>query len=58
MRKGEIGSLVVSSCLFPRYRIGDLIKCVGSNYNYYTVIGREKRFARIKHLFERIFDTF
>ena len=58
MRKGETGSLVVSSCLFPRYRIGDLIKCVSTDYNYYTVIGREKRFARIKHLFERVFDTF
>ena len=58
MKKGEIGSLVVSSCLFPRYKIGDLIKCVDTNYNYYTVIGREKRFAMIKHLFERIFDTF
>lgn len=56
LRKGEIGSLVVSSCLFPRYKIGDLIKCVGGNY--YTVIGREKRFTRIKHLFDRMFDTF
>ena len=56
LRKGEIGSLVVSSCLFPRYKIGDLIKCVAGNS--YTVIGREKRFTRIKHLFDRMFDTF
>jgi hypothetical protein len=55
MKRGEIGSLIVSSCLFPRYRIGDLIKCAGGNY--YTVIGRDKRFTRIKHLFGSLFDV-
>ena len=55
MRKGEIGSLVISSCLFPRYKIGDLIKSAGNNY--YTVIGRDKRFAKLKHLSDWIFSV-
>jgi hypothetical protein len=55
LERGEIGSFIVSSCLFPRYKIGDLIKCAGGNY--YTVIGREERFTRVKHLFSTLFDV-
>jgi hypothetical protein len=55
LERGEIGSLIISSCLFPRYKIGDLIKCGGRNY--YTVIGREERFTRVKHFFSTLFDV-
>jgi len=54
LERGDIGSLIISSCLFPRYKIGDLIKCAGRNY--YTVIGREERFTRIKHFLSTLFD--
>jgi hypothetical protein len=56
LRRGEHGSLIISSCLFPRYRIGDLIKCAGGNY--YTVIGRDEKFARIRHFFTNMLDSY
>ena len=38
MRRGEWGRLLVSSCLFPRYDIGDMIECLGGQY--FRVFGR------------------
>ena len=49
----QYGTLIVSSCLFPRYRIGDLIWCLGKGY--YRVIGRERRFPLLRHLFDTAF---
>ncbi len=40
LKRGEWGSLIVSSCMFPRYEIGDLIEAAGKNY--YRVFGRKK----------------
>jgi hypothetical protein len=40
MRPGELGSLVVSTPVLPRYRIGDLILAVDPPY--FRCIGREK----------------
>lgn len=54
LKPGQYGSLIVSSSLFPRYRIGDLIRCMGDNR--YCVIGREERFVFIKHLLGRLLD--
>lgn len=54
LERGEYGSLIISSCLFPRYKIGDLIRCVGEHYYY--VIGREKRFAVLKHFLEKLWN--
>ncbi|MBE0416134.1 MAG: hypothetical protein IBX36_06320 [Dehalococcoidia bacterium] len=51
--RGEYGSLIASSCLFPRYRIGDLIRCMGKGY--FRVIGRERRFALLRHLLDTSF---
>jgi hypothetical protein len=39
MVPGEIGSMILSTPVFPRYRIGDLILCVDPPY--YRCIGRE-----------------
>jgi hypothetical protein len=52
MKKGERGTLIVSSSLFPRYRIGDLLTCNGGNY--FTVIGRDKRFTVLRHYIDRL----
>jgi len=46
MKRGEWGRLIVSSCLFPRYDIGDMIECMGKNY--FRVFGR----ARLKTILE------
>ena len=54
LKAGQYGRVVVSSCLFPRYKIGDLIRCMGKNY--YCVMGRDKRFALSKYLLGRLLD--
>ena len=40
LRKGEWGRLIVSSVLFPRYEIGDLIESLGKGY--FRVFGRDR----------------
>ena len=52
MRRGEVGSLVVSTPVFPRYRIGDLVHCFG--VPYYRCIGRERPLARLRYALERL----
>ena len=54
LKTGQHGNIIISSCLFPRYKIGDLIRCMGKDY--YCIIGRDKRFTLIKHLFGRLLD--
>lgn len=51
MKKGERGSLIVSSSLFPRYRIGDVVKCFGDGG--IACISREKHFNTVKYWWER-----
>lgn len=53
LSQGEYGSVIISSCLFPRYRIGDLIRCMGEGY--FRVIGRERRFALLRHILDTAF---
>ncbi len=47
MKKGERGSLIISSRLFPRYHIGDIIKCFGDGG--IACISREKHFHTVKY---------
>ena len=51
--KGEWGSLLISSCMFPRYDIGDLIESAGNNY--FRVFGRRKMLTIIEHKLFRFF---
>lgn len=51
---GEHGSLIVSTCLFPRYKIGDLV--VSFSGNYYRCIGRERRGAYLRYLLDQAID--
>lgn len=53
MKRGEIGNLIVSTHLLPRYRIGDVVKSYDGNY--YRCIGREATFSRWSYEIERIF---
>jgi len=46
LKRGEWGRLIISSCLFPRYDIGDMIEAMGKNY--FRVFGR----ARVLTIFE------
>lgn len=47
MKRGQWGRLLVSSCLFPRYRIGDLIECMGKHY--FRVFGRDRVRTLLEH---------
>jgi len=53
LKRGEWGKLIVSSCLFPRYEIGDLIEAAGKDY--FRVIGRNQFLTRMEHRLYRIF---
>lgn len=53
MKRGEWGRLIVSSCLFPRYDIGDMIEAAGNNY--FRVFGRNSYFTLLEHRLYRLF---
>lgn len=53
LKRGEWGKLVISSCLFPRYDIGDLIEAMGKNY--FRVFGRAKTLTILEHRLYRLF---
>ncbi|MBN2335570.1 GH3 auxin-responsive promoter family protein [Candidatus Bathyarchaeota archaeon] len=51
LRRGEWGRLIVSTPLFPRYEIGDLVEAMGKNY--FRVFGRDKPRIVAEHLLYR-----
>ena len=53
MERGEWGRLIISSCLFPRYDIGDMIEAMGKNY--FRVFGRAKPLTILEHRLYRLF---
>jgi hypothetical protein len=53
LERGEWGSLLISSCMFPRYEIGDLIEAAGKNY--YRVFGRRNALTLLEHRLYRLF---
>ncbi len=53
LKRGEWGSLLISSCMFPRYEIGDMIEAAGKNY--FRVFGRRKVLTLLEHRLYRFF---
>jgi hypothetical protein len=53
LRRGEWGELVVSSCMFPRYAIGDMIEAAGKNH--FRVFGRRNSQTLLEHRLHRLF---
>jgi hypothetical protein len=53
LKRGEWGRLIISSCMLPRYDIGDLIEATGKNY--YRVFGRDKPSTLLEHRLYRAF---
>ena len=53
LKRGEWGSLLISSCMFPRYEIGDMIEAAGKNY--FRVFGRRKTSTLLEHILYRFF---
>lgn len=55
MKPGEMGSLIVSTPILPRYRIGDLI--LAFNPPYFRCIGRERWWTSLRYWWDE-FRTF
>lgn len=53
LKRGEWGKLIVSSCLFPRYRIGDVVESCGKDY--FRVVGRDRFSVLLEHRLYRFF---
>jgi len=53
LKRGEWGKLIISSCMFPRYDIGDMIEAAGKNY--FRVFGRRKALTLLEHRLYRLF---
>ena len=53
LKRGEWGRLIISSCMLPRYDIGDYIEAAGKNY--FRVFGRTKPLTLLEH---RLYRTF
>jgi len=52
MRPGEMGSLVVSTPILPRYKIGDLI--LAFKPPYYRCIGRDYRWTQLNYFWKEL----
>lgn len=52
LKRGEWGRLIVSSCLFPRYDIGDMVEALGKNY--FRVFGRATALTVLEHRLYRL----
>ena len=48
LERGEWGRLLVSTCMFPRYDIGDMVEAMGGGY--FRIFGR----AKFTHILEHI----
>jgi hypothetical protein len=53
MKRGEWGRLIISSCMFPRYDIGDMVECAGKNY--FRIFGRRNSMTLLEHRLYRLF---
>jgi len=53
LKRGEWGRLIVSSCIFPRYDIGDMVEAMGKNY--FRVFGRRTFLTLLEHRLYRLF---
>jgi hypothetical protein len=48
MKPGEWGRIIISSTLFPRYDIGDLVEAMGKGY--FRIFGRATRLVTLEHI--------
>jgi hypothetical protein len=53
LERGEWGKLIISSCMFPRYDIGDMVEAAGKNY--FRVFGRRSFLTLLEHRLYRLF---
>ncbi len=48
MKPREWGSIIISTPMFPRYEIGDLVEAMGKNY--FRIIGRANTRTKLEHV--------
>jgi hypothetical protein len=53
LKRGEWGKLIISSCILPRYDIGDMIEAMGKDY--FQIFGRCKPITVLEHRLYRLF---
>jgi hypothetical protein len=53
LKRGEWGRLIVSSCMLPRYDIGDMVEAAGKNY--FRIFCRSNAATLLEHRLYRIF---
>jgi phenylacetate-coenzyme A ligase PaaK-like adenylate-forming protein len=53
LKRGEWGRLIISSCMFPRYDIGDMVEAAGNNY--FRIFGRRTALTLLEHRLYRAF---
>ena len=53
LRRGEWGKLIISSCMLPRYDIGDMVEAAGKNH--YRIFGRRNAMTLLEHRLYRLF---
>jgi hypothetical protein len=53
LKRGEWGRLIVSSCMLPRYDIGDMVEAAGKGY--FRIFGRANMLTLLEH---RLYRTF
>jgi len=53
LKRGEWGNLLISSCMFPRYSIGDMVEAAGKDY--FRVFGRRNTLTLLEHRLHRLF---
>jgi len=53
LKRGEWGNLLISSCMFSRYSIGDMIEAAGKDY--FRVFGRRNILTLLEHRLYRLF---
>ncbi len=52
LKRGEWGKLIVSSCMYPRYDIGDLVEAAGKDH--FRVVGRVNALTLLEHRLYRL----
>ena len=52
MKRGEWGRIIISSCMFPRYDIGDMVESMGKDY--FRIFGRRNLLTLVEHRLHRL----
>ena len=53
LKRGEWGRLIISSCMLPRYDIGDMVEAAGKNH--FRIFGRRNTMTLLEHRLYRAF---